>query len=675
MNFGNKYVKLSLYILLFVANTVVIFNMFPQRSYFSNHYELGKPWKYELLMAPFDFPIYKSAEELEREQDSVKHYFTPYYNTDSAVVKTALAELEQDTSIKPNTKYYLQRALQNVYSKGLMPQEEFNEFSRLSIGAINLNSSGNIWQKKHLNQILTKKSAIDYISVNYPITKASLEEMGVERFLKENLKLDQHKSDMALSELLSNIPQSNGVVQAGEKIIDRGEIVKAEQMKILNSLKKEYDQHTPDKNNRLVDVATMLLIAGFFSLFVIYILLFRPEFIRLKSALFIVIMNLIIAGLASLVMHYEPSMINVVPFTLIAIIIRIFFDSRTALFIHNIIVLIISIFVPQPFIFVLLHVTAGMIAVSTLKQLTHRAQLVQSALLILLTYTLMYTLITIIDTGGFSFAWQPYLTFAINALLLLFAYVFIYIFEKIFGYLSDVTLVELSNINSKLLMDFAAKAPGTFQHVIQVSTLSAAIAQKIGANTLLARTGALYHDIGKMKNPMFFTENQVNCINPLSQMSYEDAAKVIIAHVSDGVKIAEQHGLPRRIIKFITSHHAKRTQMYFYTMAQNANPGVEVSKEPFTYKGTYPATKEEAIVMMADSVEAASRSLKEYNEESISELVDKIVGSQIADQSFKDSPLTFKQIEIAKQVLKESLTNIYHSRIEYPKSNTETQEK
>ena len=447
--------------------------------------------------------------------------------------------------------------------------------------------------------------------------------MNIKRLIVPNLSIDKNKSDLALDELLKNITSSSGMVQTGERIIDRGEIVKYEQFKILNSLKKEYLQHAPERNNKLVALADIFMIAGLLALFVIYVVLFRPEFIRLKNSLFIILMILLVTGCASFIMNYAPNMINIVPFTLIAIIIRIFFDSRTALFVHNIVVLIVSLFVPSPFVFLMLHIPAGMIAVSTLKQLTHRAQLVQSAIFIFITYA--------------------------------------------FSYLSDVTLVELSNINNKLLMDFSAKAPGTFQHVIQVSTLAAAIAQKINANTLLTRTGALYHDIGKMKNPMCFIENQTSGFNPLNDMSYEDAARVIIAHVDDGVKIAEQNGLPQKIINFIRSHHARSTVKYFYIMEQKAHPDKEIDRSRFSYNGRLPDTKEEAIVMMADSVEAASRSLKEYNETTIGELVENIVNSQVSEGAFKDAPLTFKHLEIAKAVLKEKLINIYHSRIEYPK--------
>ncbi|MDO4726816.1 MAG: HDIG domain-containing protein [Porphyromonadaceae bacterium] len=666
-NFKYKHTRILIYILMFVATTFLIFKMFPQRTHFDKKYEVGKPWHYELLTAPFDFPIYKTDSELRQERDSIKRRFTPYYTIDANKAIDAIDRFKADTTIKGNIRYHLQRALQNIYKRGVVTQTDYDDFKKSAMTSINVSDSSNIWRKIEVANIFTPTSALGYISSNYPITAATLDSLNISRFVEVNLNIDKNKSEHTLNELLKSIPLSNGMVQAGERIIDRGEIVKQEQGKILNSLKKEYADNTPNQDNKLVALADIFMIAILLALFVIYVVLFRPEFIRIKNAVFIVVMILIVVCGASLIMGYNSDIINVVPFALMAIIIRIFFDSRTALFIHNIVVLIVSLFVPSPFLFLMLHIPAGMIAVSTLKQLTHRGQLVQSAIFIFITYAFIYSFCTIIETGSFTFAWQHYLIFAVNALLLLFAYILIYIFEKLFGYLSDVTLVELSNINNKLLMDFSAKAPGTFQHVIQVSTLAAAIAQKINANMLLARTGALYHDIGKMKNPMCFIENQVSGFNPLNDMTCQEAARVIIAHVDDGVKIAEQNSLPKQIINFIKSHHAKSLVRYFYITEQKENPNVEIDKSLFSYNGRYPDTKEEAIVMMADAVEAASRSLKEYNETTIGALVDDIINTQVADQSFKESPLTFKHIDIAKNVLKEKLINIYHSRIEYPK--------
>jgi len=464
-----------------------------------------------------------------------------------------------------------------------------------------------------------------------------------------------------------------GVVQKGEKIIDRGEIVSNQQFDVLNSLAQEYGEQGKGKNNVWVKFGEFLLITGLLFLFALYIYLFRPEFISVKNVLFFILMINLIVGSASLILNYSVQYVNIVPFALLAIIVRIFFDSRTALFVHIITVLIVSLFVETSYLFVLLHIPAGMVAIYSLKELTHRSQLVKGAIFIFINYSLIYLCFTLIDSGSISnLEWEQFKYFFGNAVLLLFAYILIYIFEKIFNYLSDVTLVELSNINNKLLSEYSTKAPGSFQHTMQVSTLAAAVASKIGANTLLARTGALYHDIGKMRHPLNFTENQNGGNNPLNEKPLEEAAQMIIAHVADGVKIAEQNGLPTKVVNFIKSHHAKSVARYFYITAVNNANGAEVDITKFSYQGQLPASKEEAILMMTDAVEAASRSLKMYNEETIGNLVENIINTQIAEHSLKNAPITFRDVEIVKRVLKTKLLNIYHTRISYPTIETKS---
>ena len=539
-------IQWAIFSLLFVGTVVAIFSMFPHSAQFDMHYELGKPWEHESLIAPFDFSIYKSDAELTAEKDSIKNI----------------------------ASYYIPSTIK-------------------------------------------------------------------------------------------------GSVQKGERIIGKGEIVEQQQFDILNSLTQAYNEQGKGKSNGWVMFGEFLLIAGLLFLFALYIYLFRPEFISIKNVLFFILMINLIVGSASLIINYSVQHINIVPFALIAIVVRIFFDSRTALFVHIITVLIVSLFVQSPYLFVLLHIPAGMVAVYSLKELTHRSQLVKGAIFIFFTYSLVYLCFTLIYSGSLSnLELNQFGCFLLNAVLLLFAYILIFIFEKIFNYLSDVTLVELSNINNKLLTEYSTKAPGSFQHSMQVSTLAASVASKIGANTLLARTGALYHDIGKMKNPYIFTENQNGGNNPLSAKPLEEAAQMIIAHVADGVKIAENYGLPTKVINFIKSHHAKSVTRYFYNTAVNAANGAEVDITKFSYQGQLPATKEEAIVMMADSVEAASRSLKMYNENTIGNLVENIINTQIAEHSFKNAPITFRDVEIVKRILKAKLLNIYHSRISYPAIET-----
>jgi putative nucleotidyltransferase with HDIG domain len=356
----------------------------------------------------------------------------------------------------------------------------------------------------------------------------------------------------------------------------------------------------------------------------------------------------------------------IVPFAILPLVVRVFFDSRTALYVHLITVLLAAQMVPDATEFIFLQILVGIVAVSSLKDMNSRSQLVKSALLIFVTYTIAF--VSLEFSRGVVFyeiKWDKLLIFVINSATLLFAYGLIYIIEKLFGFLSEVTLVELSNINTPLLMEFSEKCPGTFQHVLQVSNIAVEVAKKIGGNALLVRTGALYHDLGKMVNPMYYTENQTT-VNPLNDLPYDEAAQIIISHVQEGVKIAEKWNLPYQIIEFISMHHGCSKVKYFYNSFKNKYPDVEIDEQKFTYLGPLPATKETAILMMSDAVEAASRSLKSYDEESISKLVEGVVNSQIADGQFRNAPISFRDVEIAKSVFKEKLQNIYHTRIQYP---------
>jgi hypothetical protein len=356
-----------------------------------------------------------------------------------------------------------------------------------------------------------------------------------------------------------------------------------------------------------------------------------------------------------------------VPFALLPIIIRVFFDSRTALFAHIITVLIISFIVDNSFQFIILQISIGMVAVSSLKDMTQRSQLAQTALYIFLSYFLMYLAFEFIAEGDVERVhWQPVISFGISSLFLLFAYVLIYIFEKLFGLVSSITLVELTNINSDLMMRFAEVAPGTFQHTLQVSNLATEAAKKIGANSLLVRTGALYHDIGKMMHPEYFIENQMGGKNPLSELDLEDAARIVINHVADGVQLAKKSHLPEQIINFISTHHGTCRTKYFYNSFINQNPGVKPNEEVFTYQGPLPNNKETAILMMADAVEARSRSLQVYTEETINDMVEDMIDGQIADGQFKEAPITFRDVEIVKRVFKTKIKDNYHTRIVYP---------
>lgn len=459
------------------------------------------------------------------------------------------------------------------------------------------------------------------------------------------------------------------MVQTGERIIDRGEIITPEAYSALNSLRIEFQKRKSSiRQSALVVIGEIVIITALVALFFLYLFLFRPRiFDNFGNLLFISLLILLITGLASLTIKYTNWNYLMIPYALLPIIIRVFFDSRTALFAHIITILIISFMVDNSFQFVVLQIAIGMAAVSSLKDMTQRSQLAQTALYIFLTYTLLFLAFEFISEGEIErINWLPILYFAISSAFILLAYILIYIFEKIFGLISAVTLVELTNVNSDLMMQFAETAPGTFQHTLQVSNLATEAAKKIGANSLLVRTGALYHDIGKMKNPEYFIENQMGGKNPLSEMDFETASRIIIGHVTDGVEIAKKSHLPEQIINFITTHHGRGKTKYFYNSFINANPDVIPNEEAYTYPGPLPNSKETAILMMADAVEARSRSLGVYTEETINDAVEKMIDSQIADGQFKDAPISFRDVETVKSVFKEKIKNIYHTRIVYP---------
>jgi len=461
------------------------------------------------------------------------------------------------------------------------------------------------------------------------------------------------------------------MVQTGERIIDRGEIVTQAIFMELNSLKIEYEKRKElIQQSAIVVVGEIIMISGLVFLFFLYINLFRPRiYDKFNDLLFISILIVMVMGLASFSMHYSSISYYMVPYALLPIIIRVFYDSRTALFAHVITMLIISLMVDNSFQFVLLQIIIGMVAVSSLKDMTQRSQLAQTALYIFLTYSLAFLAFEFISEGNInSVHWGQLIYFAISSVILLFAYVLIYFFEKIFGLISSITLVELTNVNSDLMMKFAEVAPGTFQHTLQVSNLATEAAKKISANSLLVRTGALYHDIGKMKHPEFFTENQMGGKNPLSEMDFEEASLIVISHVTDGVEIAKKSHLPEQIINFIVTHHGLSKTKFFYNSFINAHPEQKPNDAAFTYPGPLPNNKETAILMMADAVEARSRSLPEYTEESINEMVETMINSQIADGQFKDAPITFRDVETVKSVFKEKIKNIYHTRIVYPEA-------
>lgn len=662
--------------LIFIATVSVIVYFLPNEGKFNYQFDINKPWKYGLLQASFDFPIYKNDLQVQKEQDSILADYQPYFQIDKEAEKNVLSKLREDYNKTlrhslPGTDYvrYIERTLKALYEDGIIAGNDLKRMEEDSIIAIRLVDK-NVATSRFIDQLYTVKEAYEYLlnadTAHYK--KKILQQCNLNDYITPNLVYDEEKSEAAQKDLLSNISWANGFVLNGQKIIDRGEIVDEQTYNILESLRKEWEKRSDSVQEKRLTLAGQILYVGIFLFcFMVYLELFRADYYERKGTLTLLFALIVFFPvLSSIMVEQNLSSIYVVPFAMIPIIVRVFLDSRTAFMAHVTIILLCSITLRFPHEFILLQVVAGMVAIYSLRELSQRSQLLRTALVVFISYALLYFAFELIHEDDLTkLNTRMYIYFMINGILLLFAYPLLFLLEKTFGFTSDVTLVELSNINNSLLREMSEVAPGTFQHSLQMANLAAAAANKIGGKSQLVRTGALYHDIGKMVNPAFFTENQSG-VNPHKSLSYEQSAQVIISHITDGLKLAEKHNLPKVIKDFISTHHGRGLTKYFYISYKNEHPDEEVDQEKFRYPGPNPFTKEQAVLMMADSVEAASRSLPEYTEESISTLVDKIIDTQVSEGYFKECPITFKDIATVKALFKEKLKTMYHTRISYP---------
>ena len=678
----NKSILLSALYIFATAFIIAIF--FPREVMFRYQFNEGKPWKYGLLTAPSDFPIYKDASEIEAAKDSIRKKFEPYfrYSSNEENIKTDSWSYKKATSMRSEevpslVLNYIDKSLQNVYKKGIASTADIELMEKNNRTRIQVltNSFADI---KNVSDILSVKSAYEEIVSNAPkhIDQNILKECNINEYLTENLFYDAETSNRILEDYLQNIPLSSGMVQAGERIVDRGQVVDNHTYNILRSLKMEHEKKSGGaQRHNIILIGQFLLIFGIMTCFGLYLLTFYPKiFHKRKNLTFILLCILGTSIMAEICVKYTSINIYILPFAIVPIIVRTFFDSHTALFTHLITILICSLTALFPYEFLLLQILTGIVVMFSLKELSQRSQLFICSLFVTIAYVVFYLSLVLYQEGNFSkINWEMMIYFGINFFLLMFSYVLIYILEKIFGYISPITLIELSNINNPLLKKLSETAPGTFQHAMQVSILASEAGEKVGANTQLIRTGALYHDIGKMNNPAFFTENQKG-FNPHEKLSFEQSAQIIISHVTEGIKMAEKERLPEAITDFIRTHHGKGKTKYFYNSFKNTFPDEPVNDEAFTYPGPNPFSKETALLMMADSVEAASRSLKEYTEENIKELIDRIINSQINDGLLKNAPLTFRDIETIKEVFQERLKTMYHTRISYPELKTNEQQ-
>ena len=659
---------------LIIVTVVIIVWLMPRSNEFSFNAEKGRPWIYSDLSAPFDFPIYKSDEIISKERDSLMKLYEPYYLLDKEVVGKEIRQFHKDYAdgIPGLSNDYLSiiaNRLRALYAEGIMNTAEYNDLRQDTTRLIRI-IEGKSADSKAITSVNSVISAYEKIFLDETLAQHRdiLRKCNLNDYLTPNLTYDKTRSEASLNELHNSIPLATGLVQRGQKIIDRGDIVDSKTYNILMSFKKESQRkHENDPRFSLTILGQILYVAILIICFTFYISLFRKDYFeKARSATMLYALIVFFTVIASLMVSHSVLHIYIVPFAMVPIFVRVFMDSRTAFMTHMTTVLLCACILQHPLEFIAVECVAGMIAIFSLRELSSRSQLFWTALLITAGMGLTDLSIEWINNSDITkFSYSEYNYIVINGVLLFCSYPLLYLIEKAFGFTSNITLIELSDMNKELLRKMSEVAPGTFQHSIQVGNLAAEIANKIGAKSQLVRTGALYHDIGKIANPIYFTENQSG-VNPHEKMGSIDSAQMIISHVTEGVKMAERYNLPKVIREFISTHHGQGKAKYFYVQYKNAHPNDDVDELLFTYPGPNPFTKEQAILMMADTVEAASRSLPDYTEKTIRELVNRLIDAQVTEGYFKECPITFRDIAYAKTVLIEKLKTIYHTRLSYP---------
>ena len=669
--------KAYLYRVLFSLIAIAILVIFmPRGNSASYHYQQGEPWEEDAFIAQDSFPILKSAEQILREQDSLKQFYEPYFRQDADILEKQLEAFRQDFNslAMQGTPYYyqphLREKLQHIYSIGILPGEELSHFEAEKPQRVRVYHD-NESDGRSFSQLFTEKTAYEYLvheEDSARFNHSRLHGLDLMKYVQPNLAYDADKSAQQRQEVDSRLVRTKGVVLQGQKVVDRGQIVDDEVMGILRSWEQHQKEHTLTAKERLsrfggrIVFATILVI-----LLLLYFQQFRSDYLdSLRTVLLVMTFFLIFPIITYTIMTHMWASVYLVPYCVLPIVLRIFLDSRTAFVTHVISILASSIVLTQPYPFIVTQLVAGLVAIYSLRELSQRSELFRAAVWVTLATLLTYLCLEFVrgtaDGGQVMSRW-PYIYLMVAGVLSMLVYLLLIPIERIFGFTSIVTLVELQNVNNPLLRRLSEEANGTFNHSLQVANLAAEVANRLGARAQLVRTGALYHDIGKLESAVFFTENQ-NGQNPHDGLSYERSAQIIVQHVENGLKLADRYKLPTVVRDFIATHHGKSLTKYFYVLAQKAQTSLD--PRPFTYPGPKPQTLEQAILMMTDAVEAASRSLTEYTEESISALVEKIIGAQVADGSFSECAITFREIAEAKEVLSTRLRTVYHTRIQYP---------
>ena len=667
----NSVLSLSGFVLV---SLLVIVWFLPRNNTPQMRYDVGKPWMYASLIAKFDFPVYKSDAVIQQEKDSLLAYFQPYYNYDKGMERRQLGKLHADyprgiPGLPAAQMRTLYDRLHRLYQAGIISTPQYNSIAKDSVNMVRV-IIGKRVQSMQIGCIYSTLKAYEQLLRDNVLAdyRTALQQANIVSYLQPNMTYDKNRTTTELNDLLGSVPLASGMVLSGQKIIDRGEIVNDYSYRVLASLEKETARRNVSKAEiKNTVIGQFIYVLMLLCLFTCFIVLFRPQYLgKARSVVMLYVMITVYPVMVSLFMEHSLLSVYIIPFAIGPMFIRVFMDSRTAFISHLVSMLICAVAVKYQFEFLLLQLISGLVAIYSLSDLSGRAQLFKCALFVTVANFVTFFTLQLMQTGDIgNFEVNMYSHFVANGVLLLLAYPLMFVIERTFGFTSNVTLFELSNTNKGMLRKMSEVAPGTFQHSITVANLAAEIANRIGADSLLVRTGALYHDIGKMKAPVFFTENQVG-VNPHKGLPYKESARIIISHVTEGLKMAEKANLPTFIREFILTHHGTGMAKYFYINYKNEHPDEEVDVRDFSYPGPDPFTREQAILMMADAVEAASRSLPEYTEESIKGLIDRMVDTQLEEGHFKECPITFRDIAVAKAVMLERLKSIYHTRVSYP---------
>ena len=670
-------------VLLFILAIATVVWVSPKERFFKYEIQAGKPWKHKDLIATFDFSIIKTEAELSEEKEITLKNFTPYFRFDEGVAPGVIREVEDrftlewalsDTNEQPKDSlryiHFLKKTVNNILDKGIIRYNPVldgkgnsyrirlirgNEVHNVILGQLHDIRSANAYAQKRVKVLNVADSV-------------ALREIIIQTLL-QNVIYDESKSNADREELLKQISPTSGLVQRGELIIATGELVTPEKVQVLSSLKKEYEKGLGSSESReFIFFGGILLVSLLFVIQFLFLRIYKKKYYNeMKNIVIILMSQVLLIVLGIFVFNNFPQYDYLVPYAILPIILVAFLDGGTAIIVHLVTVMILGFHAPNSFDFFYAQFTAGLIAVFSVKELSKRADIFRTSLFVFLTYMVIYASMMFVQEGSVkSFSFKAVSNLAGSSVFLLLAFPLIYLYEKLFGVITQLSLLELSNTNNPLLRELSLKAPGTFQHSLQVANLASEALYEIGGDALLARTGALYHDIGKMENPLFFVENQVAGYNPHDELSYEESARIIIGHVLSGIEMARKAKVPEQIIDFIRTHHGTRRVEYFYRLERKLNPGMEVDPSEFTYHGPVPFSKETAVVMMADSVEAASRSIPKPTEQNINDLVDNIINAQMEDKQLTNADITMKEINTVKKVLKKKMLSIHHVRVAYP---------